>query len=1165
MGEFDDLIPAKGNFDDLIPKGEEPSFLSKIGTGMSEMAKSESEGGRAAGETSLSFVTGMGGAILAPVAQGLTRLTGQGERGTAEYAKKVKDTTADIFTYQPKSEAAKKTLEALSPYISLPAILGNILERDPQTAEDFGKGLPLNADKVTSAMATALRDAGEPLRYALSQYGLGGGTAEDLSKTALEFYGYGKVGKVKDVAVKGARFIKDRTSLGSLKDVVKESGGDHSITTGTFDDLIPKKEAVKETTGSFDDLIPKESENAPIQEVPPEVKLEPQAKPEIVEPEQSLQGIEGELKPHRTAQRVEAESISRELMGREGLGEDIAKYEVEKGMMDTQARLGVEIMDKDYASAVKMAMGEIPAPEGVRPGTMITSVSKRAFEKGDYETVYKLGTTPEAYTVAKEIAKDLKSFDQGLSNNPITAIHSIVKARQEEIAKTGQKIDPVKQNTEIERLNKALQETQKALDEHIAKTAKTPNTYGSKNKLVTQSEYLKVKEELRAQLSSQVSAGLDPTIAAKLGKIGAYHLEAGARSFKVWSERVIEDVGAWVKPHLEDLWNQSNDSVGTKLKRYKTRLSNETAKITGKLENLDFAKQEKQPTKLDHEGRKLKDIRDRAKVAYDTAVRKTGTVTREEAAQLLDLAKVAAELKSKHDPSVAAHHGFPSEKDRLDYGRAQVAFERYVAALKEGDQSLATLAKNRVAEFKTTAKENPAKAVKDLAIDSVGEISDSSIALVASLDNSFVGRQGLLTLQTHPTVWAKSAAKSFGDIYKALRDKHGNEVAKDILHADLVSRENYINGYYHNAGILAKFEEQYPTSHPSRVPYLGRAFKASEVAFTNTALRMRIGTFDLLLDMAKKQDLPINKALVEDIGTIVNSATARAKTHDSKIVKNLLWAPKMMVANYNVLTGHTLGAGLKTSFARKQAAYNWMKMVGETAAVVAVLNALKPDSVEINPISSDFMKYRDGNTRIDLTAGRGQYVTLTARWLTGQTKNAQTKIIKDLDSGGFGERTYFDVGMDFLTNKTTPLVRQGISIAKSRNFEGKKPTAGSIAADLTVAIPVSNFYDNLWSDYPDKSSTALIGSVADVFGVNANTYQTLEQWDNNKSDRMKRFKQRVGDKMFKKMNIAYNKKVNASIDSMVKTEAYQRLDDEGKQKVIDKIKDDMKRAILGKK
>ena len=321
-------------------------------------------------------------------------------------------------------------------------------------------------------------------------------------------------------------------------------------------------------------------------------------------------------------------------------------------------------------------------------------------------------------------------------------------------------------------------------------------------------------------------------------------------------------------------------------------------------------------------------------------------VSKAEAKQIFDLYKTADNFKKNYN---AETETWSSPKDRLDYGMAQVAANKYVESLKTEELSIAEMAKRRVGEFKEDWKDYPVKAVAKLAKDAIVELDKNSIAIVASIDDSFIGRQGLKTLQTHPSVWAKAAVKSFTDIYKSLKEKHGNEKAKDILHADLVSEPNYINGNYQKAGILASFEEQYPTSHPARVPYIGRAFKASEVAFTNSALRMRIKTFDMLLDIAKKNGLETNDVLIKDIGKVVNSATARADIGKGSVTSLVLWAPRMMMANVNVLTAHGLGTGLKTSFARKQAAINLMKIVAETGALAATLNALNPDSVEINP------------------------------------------------------------------------------------------------------------------------------------------------------------------------------------------------------------------------
>lgn len=1217
MTESNPYMEVKNPYMDAkpVPKW---SYLSEIGKGMSDMARAESEAGQDIGEVGLYLGTGMAAAVVAPVAGVMTRIKNPITwEGGAKEAKRIKEGTADLLTYQPKGTGGKKIVEALSPYISVPSILGNILERDEETAKKFGKGLPLNADKVTGIVASILRDVGEPARLAL-----GGGTIEDLTKTVLEFYGYAKAGKA---VGKGTQFIKEKTSMGGLKDVITESKGDYAIKPDversqrvspeftenvisgknkqlqieqkkdfTFADdpnsYIYKQQRMfeqnqknvvtapqKNNITSAKEFLeqPKEpvkTEANPYMETPKSEIVEPVSTPKayrpsgetVTKPSEAVSAIEGDGKVRGLAKNTETEAIEAGLIQTRGELGELPTYAVR----DTKVAQEIvsKLLAEDYNRALDIIdLKELP-PKGVLPEDVFTGIRVRAEMRGDVDTLMKLVDSP----IIKEgtvLGQRIQALDTQNANSPFKAMKDISKARKEELARTGEKVDPIKQNAEIERLKTLLDDANKRLEEQTVKD-KPKQRYGSQNKIVTQAEYLRVKEELRAQLGSQLSAGIDPTIAAKMVKIGTYHLEAGARSFASWSKVVLEDVGEWAKPHLEDIWRQTQESIrpisneAKNSQRYKTRLQNEVKKYSERFETFDFRKEERNKANLTEEGRRIKAERDRIKTAYDAAVRKTGGISREEATILFDLAKRAAELKNLRDPNVKGNFGFKSAKERWEYGKAQAAFDKYVAKLKIGDESISTLAKNRLSEFKTEVKDNPAKAVGKLGIDAVGEVSATSISMVASLDVSFTLRQGGKMLMTHPTIWAKSVSKQVGDVYRALRYKHGNEVAKDILHADLVSRENYMDGHYQTAGILAKFEEQYPTSHPGRIPGIGRPFKASEVAFTNTALRMRIGYFDLLLDMAKKNGAEINTKLIKDLGAVVNGLTARSHIGGSKFVNVVLWAPRMMMANVNVLTAHGLGAGLSTKFARIEAAKNLIKITAETAAVAAVLNAIVPGSIELDPRSSDFLKYKDGNTRIDMTAGSGQYITLVARFLTGQTKNTQTKIIKDLGKSGFGDRTYFDVGMDFLINKTTPLVRQGIYFAKGRNFEGRKPTAGTALVDLTTPIPIKNIADDSFGDYSDDRAIVLLSNLADVFGLNANTYMPLDQWENKESKELVAFRKRVGEQRFEEANIRYNKIVNSRISQTTKTPYYQALSDEEKEKVITRIKRQTKQQIL---
>lgn len=557
----------------------------------------------------------------------------------------------------------------------------------------------------------------------------------------------------------------------------------------------------------------------------------------------------------------------------------------------------------------------------------------------------------------------------------------------------------------------------------------------------------------------------------------------------------------------------------------------------------------------------------------DLADAKLGThVTREQAKQIYDLAAQADNLKKNY----SEEKGWTNDADRLRYGMSQIGLDKYVEVLKNPELTLRELIQNRKREFKEDWKGtedvsgSKTRAIGKLIKDSIVELDKNSIAVVASIDNSFLGRQGLKVLLTHPTVWAKVAGKSFTDIYQALKAKHGDAVAKDILHADLVSQPHYMNGTYQKAGLLAKFEEQYPTSHPARIPYIGRAFKASEVAFTNSALRMRMRTFDLLHDIAKNNGLEMTDVLVKDIGKVVNGLTSRANIGlRGQTTSLFLWAPRMMWANIQVLTGHGLGGGLKTAFAKRQAFLNLVKITASIGTVAAVLNALDPGSVETDPRSSDFLKYRKGDTRIDLTGGMGSYITLTARVLAGlagipAVKNSQTKIIKELNTGSIKDKTINEIGMDFLFNKTTPLVRTAGYIGSGRNFEGKRPTLKSTASDLFLPIPIKNFYQNFAGDYPEGDATAIIGSALDFVGINANTYQPISYWENKQTKEMEQLKKRVGEKRFNELNIKYNNEVNKRINAIVNTERYQKLSDKDKEKVITKIRAEVKRKYVPK-
>jgi hypothetical protein len=192
----------------------------------------------------------------------------------------------------------------------------------------------------------------------------------------------------------------------------------------------------------------------------------------------------------------------------------------------------------------------------------------------------------------------------------------------------------------------------------------------------------------------------------------------------------------------------------------------------------------------------------------------------------------------------------------------------------------------------------------------------------------------------------------------------------------------------------------------------------------------------------------------------------------------------MLKANIDVLTAHGAGMALKHPMARREAAINLLKIVGETAMVMVIANALKPGSAEYNLISSDFGDIKIGKTRFDITGGASSIVTLAARIITRKTKNPVTGEIREYGIG-YGQKSPFDAMIDFLANKTNPPARVLVDALRGRHydytpFELKKSAYGA-ATPISIQQAIS-LKDN-------ASADAVAGVIADFIGVSANTFE----------------------------------------------------------------------------
>jgi hypothetical protein len=497
-------------------------------------------------------------------------------------------------------------------------------------------------------------------------------------------------------------------------------------------------------------------------------------------------------------------------------------------------------------------------------------------------------------------------------------------------------------------------------------------------------------------------------------------------------------------------------------------------------------------TELDEEGNmkpgseRILNPADQKAFLADLAERTIGTeITMEEAQVITRMSKELAETKKKFD---VEKKEWTSEADRLKYGFARVEMQNFLDNAKEPYRGLPLkeAAKARIADELANIKDRPIAGGLKLAGNTIVDLADLSVSMVATLDNSFLGRQGLAVLFTHPTVWAKGARQSYTNIVK----EFGGKNAMDALRADILSRPNAMLGRYEKSGVINPNEEQYPSSFPEKIPALGRVFKASESAFKGSALRMRADVMDLLIEKGEANGLDMDsKEQLESYGTLVNSLTAKGSFNDpstGKVLRTVLWAPKMLKASVDVLTAHTADyvQGKITKEAYKEAWLNVFKIVGTTAAILLIIKALKPEAVELNPISSDFGKVKIGNHRIDITGGKAGIITLVARMLSGSTKSTTSGAITEFGPG-FGQKSRFDALIDFLTNKVNPPVRVAIDLMKGQTFDGTAPTLLGEITSLYVPLPTKNAKDFVLTPNWENA----LGFFFDFHGLSSNSYQ----------------------------------------------------------------------------
>ncbi len=467
----------------------------------------------------------------------------------------------------------------------------------------------------------------------------------------------------------------------------------------------------------------------------------------------------------------------------------------------------------------------------------------------------------------------------------------------------------------------------------------------------------------------------------------------------------------------------------------------------------------------------------------DLVAQKLGVaVTMEEAGNISELARIATEKKEAMESGPRRELPLGEDtKVEKEYGMAGVAFRNYITDLKLGEQ---------VTVDKFFA--DPVGTTQRLLFDLANSPSKTFMVaagvsknLKTAWDNSALLRQGLKVFFAESAVWRKNAPKTFVDMYNTI----GGQAVLDEINASMISHPLYKDMVRDGLAIGVVEEETPQAELLGKIPFFGTLIGAANNAFTGFAYRTRADLYALYTENANKQGFTDTEGM--GIGLLANSMGSRGALGPAErladIINVTFFSLRNAKANFDVLTAFLLSGKKTSSFVKRQAAKELLKIGMGIYASLAIAAALGGD-VEWDRRSTDFGTVKLGNTRYDFTGGMGSLVVLFQRLWSGQSKSATTGEVVSTRGTNLFTRNGLDLLIGYFTNKLAPLPSTMINVLLTGTTFDKDEavTVGNTIRDLTAPITAESAIET-WED-PD-SGPLLLTLIAEFLGISTNTFR----------------------------------------------------------------------------
>lgn len=387
-------------------------------------------------------------------------------------------------------------------------------------------------------------------------------------------------------------------------------------------------------------------------------------------------------------------------------------------------------------------------------------------------------------------------------------------------------------------------------------------------------------------------------------------------------------------------------------------------------------------------------------------------------------------------------------------------------------------------EFTSTVMEKRALLLK---MKEAGyQLANIPRSIMASFDLSAPFRQGVFFI---------GRPKRFGGAFLKMFSQFGSDKAFISAQEAIAQRPTY--GLMTESKLaltemgktLTTKEERFMSQWAERIPLIGRVVKASERAYIGFLNKLRADVFDDLIVKAERlgRNPKENMDLTKEIANFVNLGTGRGPVlgfqsleRASVALNSFFFSPRLMGSRLTLLyPGYYIKAD---PFVRKEALKSLFTFagIGLTTLGLAKLGGAK---VGGNLLSTDALKVKIGNTRIDPWGGFQQYIVMAARLITGQAVSSTTGKVMTLGEG-YRALSRADIILRAIEYKTAPVFSFAWDLMRAQTFEGKPVKILPEIGKRFVPMAISDIYD-IMNDDPDLLPISLLG----VFGVGLQTYK----------------------------------------------------------------------------